>query len=485
MNDILKAFQRRHQEKLEQLQRDEVDEALIDGLQLLIADLRQAGGAVADPAGRGQLRALMRFWGNVVYDHTDAYPDMTLHPLDPGRTPPPEELARRPLPPLIWALVGGAAAIIIAVGLVGLGRLTRPEAAPITATPAPFLSDVAVGAGLDSSGALEAASDIFCTNTAEIAAEFALEGIQPEMEWRWEVKRDGDIVADQPTAPWGRETQRAGVRLLAGGSEGVEPGQYELLVYVGERVVGAHSFRVLDTAPRVFDLQVTDAPRPAEGSTSEGAFEDGVRVFYLSYEYEGLCLGVDASYVLYHEGERVQERVETWSSAPQGETQISFQAPGDLSFSSGDYEAAVIVAGEEQARVRFTIVDPASVEKPPVPAMGDITIALGVQPDGEPIITAPDNVFDWNTKVVYAIFDYVDMSDGLRWSAVWMRNGQEAAREGHFWDIEEDGAEGARWVAHCNELGRVLPGGNYSVTLYIENVAQRTADFRILYYVPQ
>ncbi|MEA3341154.1 MAG: hypothetical protein U9R15_14415, partial [Chloroflexota bacterium] len=297
MNDLLKAFQRRHQEKLEQLQRDEVDEAFLDGLQLLIADLRQAGAAVAGPAERGQLRALLRFWGNVVYDRADVYPDTTLHPLDPGRIPPPEELARRPAPSLIWALAGGAAAIIIAVGLAGIGRLARPEAPPPTPLPAPvlFLSDVAVGAGLDSSGTLEEAADIFCLNTPDLAAELTLAGVQPEMEWRWELRRDGAVVADQSAAPWGEETQRVSVRLLAGGSEGVEPGQYELLVYVGERAAGVHSFRVLDTAPRVFNLRVTDAPRPVEGAAGGGAFGDGVRVIYLSYEYEGLCPGVDVS----------------------------------------------------------------------------------------------------------------------------------------------------------------------------------------------
>jgi len=484
MSDLLITFQRRHQEKLEQLQRGERDEAFLDGVKLLIADLRQAGGGVADPAERSQLRALTHFWGNVVYEHTGAYPDTTLQPLDPGRVPPPEELTRRPLPPLLWALVGGATVIVIAVGLLAVGRLAQPETPSPTATPAPFLSAVAVGAGLDSSGALEAAAETFCLNTPEISAEFTLAGIRPDVEWRWEVKREGEVVAGRSAAPWGGEAQEASARILSGGSEGVEPGQYELLFYVGGQVIGAHSFRVLDTAPRAFDLRVTDAPEPAE-ATGENVFEDGARVVYLSYAYAGWCPGLDVSHVLYYEGDQIQERVETWYGASRGEAQISFQSPGGLSFPSGDYEMAVLVQGREQARVGFTIEEPPAAEDAPVPAIGDITVALGAQPDGAPIITVPGNVFDWNTKVVYGIFDYVGMSDGLRWSAVWMRNGREMAREEHFWDVETDGVEGARWVAHYDELGRVLPGGRYSVTLYIDNVAQSTAGFELLYYAPQ
>ena len=469
MSDLLKTLHRRHQEKLERLQRSQMDEALLDEVQLLVADLRQAGVGVADPAERGQLRTLMHFWGSIVYEYTGVYPDTMLRPLDPARAvPPAEELTRRPFPPALWILVGGAAAIILAVGLVAIGRLAQPVEPP----PAPA---VATLAGYVT---VEMAADTFCANVSEVVAEFTLVGLEPEIEWRWELEHDGEIVAGQPAAPWGGKAQQTAT-LLPSGSASLEPGRYELLVYVGQQVVGTRSFRVLDAPARVFDLRVSDVPGPAAG-----AFGDGIRVLYASYEYEGLCQGVEVAYTLYRAGEPIQERVETWSGAAQGEGRVSFQASGDLPFPAGDYEVAAAIEGKEQARVTFAVGEESPVEVTPAPAMGDITIALGAQPDGEPISAAPDNALDWNTKVVYAIFDYVGMRDGLRWMAVWMRNGQEAAREEHFWDVEADGTEGTRWVAHYDELGRVLSSGSYSVTLYIDNVAQSAADFRILYYVP-
>ncbi len=488
MSDLLDTFQRRHQEKLGQLKRGVVDEAFLDETNTLITDLRQAGTVVANPAKRGQLRALMRFWGNVVYDHTGVYPDTMLQPLDPRRAPPPEEPARRPPFPLVWMLVGGAAVVIIAVGLFALTSVvdtsSRETATPM---PVPLLSYAVVGTELNTSGALKTATDTFCLGSPEIIAEFALEGIEPEMEWRWEMQRDGVVVDAQPATPWGKETQRTTIRTLVSGSEGVEPGQYDLLIYVGEQVVGGRSFQVLDTVQRVFNLRVADVPEPAEEAPDEAdgnVFEAGVRVIYLSYEYEGLCPGLDVSHTLYHEGRAIQENTDVWSGAPQGRMQVGFQAPGDQSFSPGDCEVAVAVAGEEQARVGLTI-GKAAVEEVVPPAFSGATIALGVQPDGTPIITAPDNVFDWNTKVVYGIFEYVGMSGGLRWAAVWMRYGREVAQEEYFWDVGTDGAEGTHWVAYHNELGRVLSGGNYSVTLYIDGVVHGTTDFRILYYVPR
>ena len=488
MSDLLNIFQQRHQEKLEQLKRGEVDGDFLDEIHALIADLRQAGAVVANSAERGQLRALMRFWGNVAYDRTGVYPNTMLQPLDPDRVPSAEEPSRRSSFPLVWALVGGAAAVVAAVGLVAIGWLPKIISATsgeetLTPQPRAVVSQVVVGGELNAEGAVEMVADTFCLGIPEIVAEFTLEGIEPEMEWRWEVQREGEVVASQDAAPWGEERQGAVIRALTGGREGVEPGQYELLVYVDEQVAGRHSFWVLDTAPRVFNLRVADVPESAEETSKGSGFEAGTRVIYLNYEYEGLCPGVRVSHTLYREGELVQESGGEWSGAPQGQAQVSFQASGDSSFPPGDYEAAAAVRGEEQARVGFTIKEAISDE--PVPAFGGVTVALGVRPDGVPVLAAPDNRFDWNTRIVYTIFDYVEMSDGLRWAAVWMRNGEEVSRQEGFWDVEADGTAGTYWVVYYDERRGLLSGGNYSVTLYIDDVVQRTVDFNILYYVPR
>ena len=494
MSDVFDTLQERYQTLVARKEKGETGKDFLKDVSGFIADAQQAGATIADVDERSQLRAWMRFLANVLYDATGAYPDTSLQPLARGQLVASRlERGEKPAPsfPLAWMLVGGAAVIVIAVGLAIIGGMGRqPTLAPaptstlaptLTSTPVPFVSHAAVGIELDEGGALEMTAGVFCLGTSDVIAEFTLEGVRPETEWHWEVQRDGEIVAAQPATPWGRETQTVTIHALTGGSEGVEAGHYDLLIYVGEQIVGTQSFQVFDVAPRIFNPWVADVPAPAGGASGEGEFEVGVRVIYLNYDYEGLCPGLNISHVLYREGESIQESVETWSGAPQGKAQVSFQAPDDLPFPPGDYEITVAIAGEEQARVEFTIRGEAEVH----PAFGDVTIALGVRPDGTPILTAPDSRFDWNTKVIYAIFDYVGMRDGLAWMAVWSRSGKELAREEHFWDVETGGTEGTRWVAYYDESGRALPGGSYSVTLYIENVAQSTAEFNILYYVPR
>jgi hypothetical protein len=497
MSNLFSTLQKQYQSLIARQESGETGDEFLEDVKVFVSDAKKAGATISDLNERSQLRAWMRFLSNVLYDAVGVYPDITLQPLDRPYPTQPVQVEKTPAAlPLPWMLVGGAAVIVIAVGLVVIGWLSYPKdnrASPTptpttpvpTPTPAPLASHILVGTELDESGALRMATDVFCMGVSEIIAELALVDVAPETIWHWEVRRGSEVVKTWPEAHWGEDARQV-VPIVAGGAEGIAPGQYELLVYVGQQVVGARAFRVLDTAPRVFNLQVADVPDLTEqvsGGSSRNEFETGVRVIYLSYEYEGLCPGLDVSHALYYEGEPIQESADVWSGASQGQAQVSFQAAGDQPFAPGDYEAAVIVAGVEQARVALAIAGaPQSVV---APAFGDITIALGVLPDGQAVLTAPDNRFDWNTKVVHAIFDYVGMRDGLRWSAVWTRNDQEVAREEHFWSVEADGTEGTRWVTFYAETSRAIPGGAYSVTLYIENVAQSSAGFDITYYVPQ
>lgn len=484
MGEMLNTFQRRHQEKLDQLERGEDEEALLDGVHMLLSDLRQAGATVVDPAERGRLRALMRFWGSVVYERTGVYPDTTLLPLDPANIRLPEEPKRRLWPPLIWVLVGGAAAIVIAAGLVAIGWLSShtQESVEVLSTPAPTPAVRYAVVEVMASGGI--ATDPFCLGTSDIVAVFTLKGVQPETEWYWELQRAGEIVDTQPAAAWGLEAEQTSLVILAGGVQGVVPGRYDLLAHAGGRVVGTRSFQVLSTAPSIANLQVTDVPTTmGEGAPGKSEFDTGVKVIYLSYDYAGLCPGSRVSHTLYRQGKLVQESVVVWSGDSQGRAQVSLPAPDGQPLLPGGYEIVVAMAREEQGRVGFTVGEAEEeVVVAGTPAFGDITVALGVQPDGAPIL-AQGTPFGWATRVVHAIFDYEGMSDGVHWSVVWTRNGTEVAREDYIWDAGAAESQGTYWVTLADEDGDPLGGGNYTVTLYANGRQQSAADFRI-YYEP-
>lgn len=489
MKDLLKTFQLRHQEKLEQLQREEVKGSLLEELQTFISDLRQAGAKVPDPARRGQLRAMLHFWGNIVYDHTGVYPETTLQPPDPSLAVPTEASAPPKITPLAWAMIGIAAIAMMALILISSQSLWPGSQSPtptptISPTPTarpPIFAQLAVGNDLTEEGTLALTTDIFCKGVTEIIAEFRLEGVQLDTMWRWEVLHEGEVVASKPVTPWGQSQDYITVSALSGDEAGIEPGQYEMLVYANGQVVSTKTFQVMSTAPRVSNLEVTDVPDPTRAVTSPHSFQPGLRVVYLTYDFEGLCPDLEVSHALYHEAELLQESTEVWQRPTQGTKQISFQAPDDQPFPPGEYEILISIGEEEAGRIAFTIDKPQSDVRAES-AFGNIAIALGVQPDGKPILTTSDNRFDWNTKLVYAVFEYKGMYDGLRWSAVWTRNEDEMARQSGLWDVDDFGTEGIRWVVYYDDNGQTLRGGDYQVTLYIEDTAQSSAKFNIRYY---
>lgn len=491
MSDLLDTLQQRHQECLEQLNRRKDDDALLKNAQALISDLREAGGASADPVERGQLRALLRFWGSVVYDHTGGYPSTTLVPLEVAGARPTEQPSRRSLPPLIWMLLGGAAVAIIALGVVAIGQLSQPRALPEEVPSPVALPRVvysAVGTNLDEDGVLQEEIDTFCLGTSSIFSNFALEDLEPAMELRWELRREGELTSSQLAEPWGEDPPYVTIRIRSADEAGVRPGRYGLVLYANDQAVGFESFEVLGSAPRIYDLQVSDVPLPAVAAPDEPEFEPGLRVVYLTYRYAGLCPGLELLQALHGGNGSIHEVRETWRGAHQGQAQVSFQTQDGLQFLPGDYVAATSLAGEEQGRSAFAIkeddvmVIEEAEEEPVEPAFGDVTFTLGVYPDGEPILAALDGQFESNTKVVYGVFGYAGMRDGMTWTTVWRRNGLEVGRQEYSWDEATLGTAGTHWAAYHDDYGRPLAGGNYSVTLYIDDVEQRTAGFSILYY---
>ena len=509
MSELLDILQQRHNERLDQLKGEEAHVLLIGEARILIADLREAGASIADPSERGQLRALMRFWASVIYRQTGAYPDTQLLPPNTAttRVSPRDESARGQSNLPLWVLTVVAALLVVVAGVfvtLGWQSLADGDAGYVpTPAPIPFIRQAVVGAISDGEDLpQERGSGTFCVGIPEIIADFELENVGPGAQLHWELQHTGKVIAAQPAAPWKEnDALHITIRIRTPGQEVVEPGHYDLLVFSDEQAVGVQSFRVLDSVPGLTNLRVSDVPSPGEEALQRSEFEGGVRMLYFTYEYEGICPGLDISYSLYREGEQVREISENSGGSSSGKAQVSLQAAGALPFPPGNYELVASVEGVEQETIQFSVLstleeeserevtqepepEPTPTMEPGLPVLGNITTALGVQPDGTPILSRPSDRFNWNNKVIYGIFDYSGMRDGLPWAAVWSRNGQELVSQEGLWDVDIDGAKGTKWVTYFNDNGQVLPGGSYSVTVTIDDDVERTVDFTILYYEP-
>ena len=361
MSELMQVILEQHRDVLERLEAGEADDLFLDDVLALVDDLRQAGDVIADPAQRAQLRALIRFWGGVMYDYTGIYPTVTLLPADTGEDPTLQSAAPRSAPPLLWLLAGGASVAIIATALVIIGWMSRYYEHPTLETPsvsvAPRVVYVVAENRLGANDSVTMGAAAFCRGASEAVFHFVLEDNRPDIALRWELQRSGAETSSHPAIAYGDDNQNLTIRIGSEGLDELASGPYELTLYADDDAVWVQSFEVLDIDPRAFSFQVSDVPEPTREDALQDPFEPGVRAIYLRYGYEGLCSGLELSHTLYRNGEPIQKIDQVWQGTPRGEAQVIFQAPAGTVFAGGEYEVSVAIAGEEQGRITFQILE--------------------------------------------------------------------------------------------------------------------------------
>lgn len=114
------------------------------------------------------------------------------------------------------------------------------------------------------------------------------------------------------------------------------------------------------------------------------------------------------------------------------------------------------------------------VAKTPSPeaTFGEITFARGVTDDGSPL--EPGTVFSQEVKAIYAFFVYKAMANGVPWTQVWLREGEELVRVTELW---EWGTQDRARIYYKPSAGYIP--GRYELRLYIGDQLQQTATFEI------
>jgi hypothetical protein len=349
----------RHRQLLDRSEQGEADDAFADDVLAFLDDIRLAGEAVVEPAERAQLRGLVRYWCGTIFRFTGTYPTITLLPADVGAGLGTGAVARRSPPPLLWLLGGGASVAVIAAALAIIGSaagLSLDGAAP-AATPRAQarVRYVLAEQGLGGESASVLGPMTFCRAASDLVFHFSLADIEPDTDLRWVLLREAVEVAAQPAAPYGDMSESLTVRLGPDDGDGFVPGHYSLSLTAAGTTLWIQTFEVLDIAPRVFGLSVSDVPASIPGTDPRREFAPGPRVLYLRYSYEGLCSGVDLSHKLFLDGELIQAIEQDWVGPAQGEDQAVFQAAAGSVLVPGEYQAVTSVSGVEQGRVDFLI----------------------------------------------------------------------------------------------------------------------------------
>lgn len=129
--DLFEQLQARHEELLSQ---QDSGAELVEAVREYIAHVRQAGGQVASPQERDQLRANLRYWSGYVYEHTGTYPNTELVPV--AYVSDKVGTVGRALPWYGWLLAGIVVLLCILAALV---FFSQPADSPVELPTAPAI----------------------------------------------------------------------------------------------------------------------------------------------------------------------------------------------------------------------------------------------------------------------------------------------------------------------------------------------------------
>lgn len=386
---------------------------------------------------------------------------------------------------------------------------SRPSPVPPTvtpsATPFPTPTPTPVAQGF---GAVQFAvavtedyqpidvGSVFPDGITLVYAVFPYTNLRADAMYRVEWRRDGQLLPIGFEEKWRGETNGNWWTNVYN-EQGLTTGTWEVRLYLDAHLEQTASFTVgrnpenqPDFGPITFasGKSATDQPL-SRVKVDHPVLPYGVDTVYAFYR--GIKVPQDMQYTTqwFHNGVIFTDVARwTWNNAPDYRIWNSVFDKDGTPLEEGVYVLEIKI-GERLVNVgTFTVsksvaLQPTStpslaLETPTVAAaerFGTITFGAGVRGDEFPI--DPLIIFPEGVTIVYAFFDYHDMTDGEAWRTEWFRDGvaQPNVNKQGTW---QGGASGTWWVSVFNDQG--ITPGNWELNLYLSDTLQQTAAFTIV-----
>jgi hypothetical protein len=133
---------------------------------------------------------------------------------------------------------------------------------------------------------------------------------------------------------------------------------------------------------------------------------------------------------------------------------------------------ATLPPSPEPTATETATATPAAPTAPPKPRFDNLVLAAGVTNDKKPV--GAGTQFPFQTEVIYAIFNYTNMLNGMPWTHVWLQGDQEIGRETESWQW---GYAGTAFV-FFGPIGGYITG-TYRMQLWIGQELQQEATFSV------
>lgn len=205
---------------------------------------------------------------------------------------------------------------------------------------------------------------------------------------------------------------------------------------------------------------------PAESLT---VVEPGTRTLFVAFDYRGMVDGARVSTRVWRNGvlEPALSRNDVvWDkgAAGSGFVEIAANAAG---FAPGGYKVEIVADEKALGSASFRA-------RPTGLRFGEVEFAEAVGSSGRPI--DPGYLFEAGTQRIVGVFEFSNMRNGVKWSALWWRGDEEIEpASSATWDL---GVSGVASVTLSSD--RPLPPGDYTLALLVEGDLIQQTGFRIV-----
>ncbi len=238
---------------------------------------------------------------------------------------------------------------------------------------------------------------------------------------------------------------------------------------VARSMLGALRTRLAQVGGRLDEIVVAskmNGNTPADALT---VVDPGTKALFIAFDYTGLVDGARIGTRVFRNGVRAPElSVEdsVWDKGSDGSTALPILAPG-AGFAPGGYRAEIVADGKVLGSASFRA-------RPTGARFGSVTFSEKLKASGEP--DDPSYLYAAGVQQIVGVFDFANMLNGVKWSALWWRD-----------DEEIDTAAKPAWTMGVNGVASVtlssdkpLAPGAYSLALLVEGDALQEASFRIV-----
>lgn len=200
-------------------------------------------------------------------------------------------------------------------------------------------------------------------------------------------------------------------------------------------------------------------------------FEPGTKEVYVFLDFTNMADGALWGDTWYINGELVPElsteRAE-WNAGNEGMTYLALSTD-DAGLIPGEYKVEIRIGDELMKTASFRV-------RPTDAAFGEIVFARDFDAQDQPV--DPSFTFETGIKEVKAAFDFSNMTDNVKWSALWWLDDQEidtSTANAPIWTL---GTDGSTFVSLASD--EALPAGEYTLVLLVEGDVFQEGQFKII-----